>query len=106
MTSTVPSLFAGLASSPSDLCMLLLKSKLWSLLTQIITDQGLTQTQTAKALQVSQPRVCNMMKGQLDKFSVEFFIESLMRMGHVMDLHYTPHNEDQPITFFIRKAQL
>lgn len=100
------SLFAGLTSDQAELSLLILKSKLWSVLTKIITDDSLTQKEAASLLHVSQPRVSNLMKGQLDKFSIDFFIEGLTRLGYKLDLDFTPHKEDQPLSIYVKKAAL
>lgn len=100
------SLFAGIASDQAELSLLILKSKLWSVVTKIITDRQLTQRQTAELLGVSQPRVSNMMKGQLEKFSMDFFIEAVVHLGYKLDLDFTPHNEEQPLSMYVKKAVL
>jgi predicted XRE-type DNA-binding protein len=74
--------------------------------TKIITDRGLTQREAAGVLGISQPRVSNMMKGQLDRFSMDFFIESLVHLGYKLDLDFTPHNEEQPLSIYVKKAAL
>lgn len=100
------SLLAGLTSDQAELSLLILKSKLWSVVTKMITDGELTQRQTAELLHVSQPRVSNLMKGQLDKFSMDFFIEAIARLGYKLDLDFTPHNEEQPLSIYVKKAAL
>jgi len=100
------SLFAGIASDQAELSLLILKSKLWSVLTKLITDQSWTQGEAAARLDVSQPRVSNLMKGQLEKFSVEFFIESLTKIGYKLDLDFTPQNVEAPLTIYVKKATL
>lgn len=100
------SLLAGLTSDQAELSLLILKSKLWSVVTKIITDGEFTQRQTAELLRVSQPRVSNLMKGQLDKFSMDFFIEAIARLGYKLDLDFTPQNEEQPLSIYVKKAAL
>ena len=100
------SLFAGIASDQGELSLLILKSKLWSVVTKIITDRELTQRQAADLLNVSQPRISNMMKGRLEKFSMDFFIEALVHLGYKLDLDFTPHNDEQPLSIYVKKAAL
>lgn len=100
------SLFAGIASDQSELSLLILKSKLWSVVTKIITERNLTQRQAADLLNVSQPRISNMMKGRLEKFSMDFFIEALVHLGYKLDLDFTPHNDEQPLSIYVKKAAL
>ena len=100
------SLFAGIASDQAELSLLILKSKLWSVVTKIITDRELTQRQAAELIGISQPRVSNMMKGRLEKFSMDFFIEALVRLGYKLDLDFTPQNEEKPLSIYVKKAAL
>lgn len=100
------SLFALIASDQAELSLLILKSKLWSVLTKLITDREWTQREAAKRLSVSQPRISNLMKGQLEKFSFEFFIESLTKLGYKLDLDFTPENVETPLTIYVKKAAL
>ena len=56
---------------------LLLKGKLILQLHHRIQDLGLTQTQAAKQLGISQPEVCRLMKGRFTGFSAERLIALL-----------------------------
>ena len=56
---------------------LLLKGKLTLQLHHRIQDLGLTQTQAAKQLGISQPEVCRLMKGRFTGFSAERLIALL-----------------------------
>lgn len=56
---------------------LLLKGKLTLQLHHRILDLGLTQTQAAKQLGISQPEVCRLMKGRFTGFSAERLIALL-----------------------------
>ena len=47
-----------------------------------------------------------MMKGQLERFSMDFFIEALVHLGHKLDLDFTPFNEEQPLSIYVKKAAL
>ena len=49
-------------------------------LTKLIEAQELTQAAAAKLLGVTQPRVSDLMRGKIDRFSVDSLIEML---GHV-----------------------
>jgi hypothetical protein len=47
-----------------------------------------------------------MMKGRLEKFSMDFFIEALVRLGYKLDLDFTPQNEEKPLSIYVKKAAL
>lgn len=100
------SLLSGIASDQADLSILILKSKLWSVLTKFITDSGHNQKQIAEIIGISQPRVSNLMKGQLDKFSMDFFIDALTRIGYKFDLDFRPFDQENPVTIQLKKAAL
>jgi predicted XRE-type DNA-binding protein len=50
-------------------------------LTALIEAQGLTQEAAAKLLGVTQPRVSDLMRGKIDRFSVDSLIEMLGHAG-------------------------
>jgi len=50
-------------------------------LTKLIEAQELTQAATAKLLGVTQPRVSDLMRGKIDRFSVDSLIEMLGHAG-------------------------
>ena len=50
-------------------------------LQNVITTEGLTQTQIATILHVSQPRVSDLRRGRLDLFSTDTLIDMLARLG-------------------------
>jgi predicted XRE-type DNA-binding protein len=50
-------------------------------LQKVIATQGLTQTQVATILRVSQPRVSDLRRGRLDLFSTDTLIDMLARLG-------------------------
>jgi predicted XRE-type DNA-binding protein len=50
-------------------------------LTKLIEAQALTQTEAAKLLGVTQPRISDLMRGKIDRFSVDTLIEMLGHAG-------------------------
>jgi len=50
-------------------------------LTKLIEAQELTQTAAAELLGVTQPRVSDLMRGKIDRFSVDTLIEMLGHAG-------------------------
>lgn len=53
---------------------------------KIIQDRGLTQSQAAKLLGVSQPRISDLTRGHIDRFSIDALIEMLARAGYRVEL--------------------
>jgi predicted XRE-type DNA-binding protein len=52
-----------------------------------IGEQKLTQTQAAKLLGVSQPRVSGLMRGKIHLFSIDTLVNLLSAVGLTIDLH-------------------
>lgn len=60
---------------------LLLRSKLMLMLTKEIEGRQLTQAQAARLLGVSQPRVSDVMRGRIQRFTIDALVELLARAG-------------------------
>jgi len=50
-------------------------------LTKLIEARGLTQTAAARLLGVTQPRISDLMRGKIDRFSIDGLVEMLGRTG-------------------------
>jgi len=83
-----------------------LKSKMMMVLVDLIEQKGWTQRVAAEQLNVSQPRVSNLFKGRLDRFSVDSLLEMTLSLGYKLDLDYRPDNLDEPLRLKIKKAML
>lgn len=83
--------------------MLSLKSKLIIILTELIRKQGWSQSVAAERLGVSQPRISNLMNGQLSKFSVDMLLGMVFKMGYKLDMNFTPLNTKSPLAIFVKK---
>ena len=60
-----------------------LRSALMMEIAERIKDQGLTQTQAAEVLHITQPRVTALLKGKIN----EFRLDSLVDMAHRLGMH-------------------
>ena len=47
----------------------------------LITDRKLTQVQAARLLGVSQPRVSDVVRGRIERFTIDALVEMLARAG-------------------------
>lgn len=94
------------ATDAVELNMVSLKSKLIIILTELIRENEWSQKMAAQKLGVSQPRVSNLMNGQLSKFAIDMLLEMLCKMGFVMDVSFRPHDKESPIGVTIKKAVL
>ena len=76
--------FADLGYADADTH--LLKAQLMSRVQTIMSDQGLTQTEAARIMGVSQPDVSRMLKGHFRDVSVERIMRMLIRLGCDVDI--------------------
>ena len=60
-----------------------LRSALMMEIAEQIKDRGLTQTQAAAVLRITQPRVSALLKGKIN----EFRLDSLVDMAHRLGMH-------------------
>lgn len=93
-----------LAQNPIDLSLVSVKSKLMIIVTKLIRENGWTQAQAAKEIGVSQPRISNLMNGQISKFSIEMLLEMLGKLGYLLDVSFDPKNDAHPIKMEMKKT--
>lgn len=73
--------FGDLGFSEGEAASLDIRSALMIELTKLIEARELTQTAAAKVLGVTQPRVSDLVRGKIDRFSVDSLIEMLGHAG-------------------------
>jgi predicted XRE-type DNA-binding protein len=100
------SLFELATQDPIELNSLVLKSKLAALIRILVKEKNLSQTKTAEILLTTQPRVSNLLNGQVNKFSIDFLLVSLLRLGYKADFDYDPTDLDEPLRISMKKAVL
>jgi predicted XRE-type DNA-binding protein len=64
----------------------LAKSELAALIARALRARGLTQTAAAKLLGIDQPKVSELMRGRLTRFSTERLITFLTRLGRDVEI--------------------
>lgn len=82
--------FDIITDSKEKAAILNIKSKLVMLIVQNIRDNNWTQAQVADKVGITQPRVSNLMQGQLSKFSVDTLIEVNLKLGANTRLDFDP----------------
>jgi predicted XRE-type DNA-binding protein len=70
-----------------------IRSDLMIELTKVIEVRELTQAAAAKLLHVTQPRVSDLMRGKIDRFSVDSLIEMLGHAGARVSVVVTPRSQ-------------
>jgi predicted XRE-type DNA-binding protein len=73
--------FADLGFAADEAANLQLRSDLMIQLRKRLTAVGATQAQAARHLGVSQPRVSDLMRGRIDRFSVDMLIKLLGKLS-------------------------
>lgn len=89
MTTIIPAsnnVFADLGFDAEEALNLKLRAQLMMALDQFIHDQRLTQTQAAALLGIQQSRVSDLVRGKIDRFSVDTLISLLGKTGRNVSL--------------------
>ena len=73
--------YRDLGFPPEEADNLWARSDLMIRLTRILEVRGMTQAAAAKLLGVTQPRVSDLMRGKIDRFSLDNLVELLSRIG-------------------------
>lgn len=63
-----------------------LRSQLMMEVTEYVRQSGLTQTDAAAALGISQPRLNDVLKGKIEKCTVDRLVNMLAAIGYRVDL--------------------
>ena len=79
--------FRDLGFSPVEAEHLRVRAELMLALERLIARRRLTQARAAKLLGVSQPRVSDLVRGRLHRFSIDALVEMLARAG--VKVHFT-----------------
>jgi predicted XRE-type DNA-binding protein len=68
----------------------LVRAKLMSRVTDIISERRLTQKRTAEILGTNQPTVSDLVRGKMSKFSIERLITFLAALDHDVEVTISP----------------
>ena len=74
-------IFRDLGFPPAEAENLKVRSDLMSALQNLMSERGLTQVQAAKLFGVAQPRVSDLCRDKIDRFTVDTLINMLARAG-------------------------
>ena len=73
--------FTDLGFDPEEAEHLRIRADLMVELSKLIQDRGLTQTEAAGLLGVTQPRVSDLTRGKIDRFSIDTLVAMLGHAG-------------------------
>jgi len=99
-------IFEMLSDDPVEFNLKSLKAKLAIALVALIREKGWNQSVAAERLQVTQPRMSNLFRGRLEKFSIDALLGMLIRSGYKVESSFVPDNVSVPVSLEVRKAML
>lgn len=73
--------FEAVGFEPMEAEHLRIRADLMLEVERLIAARGLTQAAAAKLLHVTQPRISDLMRGKLERFSIDTLVEMLSRGG-------------------------
>jgi len=82
ITKSSGDVFQDLGFSAVEAEKLNIKSDLMSKIERYIETNGLTQEEAAERMGVSRPRISDVVRGRIDKFTIDALIDMLARVGH------------------------
>jgi predicted XRE-type DNA-binding protein len=95
VTPSSGNVFRDLGFSEEKAEHLVIRADLLIQIQKVVTARRLKQSQLAKLLQVSQPRVSDLLRGRLHLFSIETLIDILGRLGVQVRLVVKPTRRRQ-----------
>ncbi len=78
--------FADLGFNAEEAANLKLRSQLMIEVDKALIEKKLTQQAAAEALGISQPRVSDLLRGKVDKFTIDSLVNILTKLGHEVRL--------------------
>lgn len=81
VTESSGNIFLDLGFPPHEAEVMLLRAQIAEALRKWMEREGLTQTQTAKRLGISQPRVSEITRGKVELLSLDFLVGLCVKAG-------------------------
>ena len=89
VTKAKGNVFSDLGFAPAEARNLQMRSQLMTALRKFIDKEGLTQAEAAKRLKVTQPRVSDLTRGKISRFSLDTLVTMSSDAGLKVDLRIT-----------------
>ncbi len=86
VTKSSGNVFEDLGFDTAEAENLKLRAQLMRELEQLIHDARLTQSDAAELLQIHQSRVSDLVRGKIDRFSIDTLVKLLARTGRQVEL--------------------
>jgi predicted XRE-type DNA-binding protein len=81
VTRSSGNVFRDLGFGPEEAQHLLVRTELMLKIEKLLKERGLTQAAAARIMDVSQPRVSDLLRGKIGLFSTDSLIDMLARLG-------------------------
>jgi len=81
--------FADLGFDPDEAEHLRIRSALMGTLREVVEKRKLTQAEAAALMEVSQPRISDLVRGKIGLFSIDTLVEMLARAGVRVEVRTT-----------------
>lgn len=88
ITKSSENIFIDLGFDTGEAVVLQMRAKLMNDLRDFIRSSGMSQTEAAKRLGITQSRVSDLMRGKWDKFSLEMLVSLEARLGRKVTLDF------------------
>lgn len=79
--------FKDVGFSEQEAEYLLIRSRLMLEVDQFVKKSGLTQMEASKKLGITQPRLNDLLRGKIQKFSIDALVKMLSRIGVHVDVN-------------------
>ncbi len=86
MTEEQKNVFEAIEDDPAAAQNLFLRGQLMIELKKRIEDRGLAQKEAAETIGVSQPRISDLMRGKIDRFTIDMLVNMLGKFGLKVEL--------------------
>ena len=78
--------FDALEDDPAVTENLKIRAQLMNALTQYIEKQKLTQVEAAELFEVNQPRISDLVRGKIERFTIDMLVNMLARAGKQLNV--------------------
>lgn len=78
---TFPSVWDAIAGSPGEAANLRLRAELMQKIAAIVAKRGWTQAEAARRCGISQPRMNDLLRGRISKFSLDSLVNAATALG-------------------------
>ena len=80
------SIWDAIADTPADAANLRMRSELMRRIAGILSDSGWTQAEAARRCSVSQPRINDLLRGRISRFSLDALVNMASTLGWKVSL--------------------